>query len=119
MKSIAHRKQIGKYLEKKAFCRSPVWVRICNYIKASRNYTCELCGTRHADKKGLDVHHIIDFSHVAYRLLPSNLALLCTVCHKWAHSKANTEKKFINSPPQEEELQDSHSQSHDDISLAV
>jgi predicted HNH restriction endonuclease len=41
------------------------------------------------------VHHKRAFAHVETRVALDNLVLLCQRCHRWVHSKQNTERRFI------------------------
>ena len=51
--------------------------------------------------KTYEIHHIIPFVYEDYRLDIDNLALLCYDCHKWVHSKKNTNQEFIKEPLKE------------------
>lgn len=58
-----------------------------NKHRNSGRYVCESCGF--ADKLGVmfDVHHLFPL-HAGSRLTnPSDLAVLCPTCHRWAHAK--------------------------------
>lgn len=58
-----------------------------NKHRNSGRYVCESCGF--ADKLGVmfDVHHLFPL-HAGSRLTnPTDLAVLCPTCHRWAHAK--------------------------------
>lgn len=59
----------------------PDWPRIAVSIRL-RDKVCQLCGkTPAANKRALDVHHIVPW-RVSHDNRPGNLIALCRVCHK-------------------------------------
>ncbi len=90
------RRFAAAYQEKKTFCRSPAWVRIRDAAIKRAQFTCEHCGKVMRDGKGFAVHHQVPFEIAPeYRLVLANLKVLCIACHKWTHSKANTERLYL------------------------
>lgn len=84
----------GATAERQAFYSSREWKRACSKVWKRDKAQCQRCSVKGADRK-LHVHHIVSFAVKALRAEPSNLTLLCDKCHRWVHSKANTEKLFI------------------------
>ena len=60
---------------------------------------CDRCGLDHRTidrkKTRFHIHHIDSFAIRERRCDPDNLRLVCSPCHKWIHSAANTEGVFI------------------------
>jgi hypothetical protein len=85
--------------ERQTFYRSPEWKLACRIVWNRADACCERCGAdyRSADRRveRFHVHHIISFAVKAFRAAPSNLALLCTACHRFVHSKANANREFL------------------------
>lgn len=84
--------------ERQAFYQSREWKDACIATWARADAKCERCGIHHntCDARGtFHVHHIVSFMVKELRAEPSNLALLCSKCHRHVHSKANTTKEFI------------------------
>lgn len=83
--------------ERQAFYASPEWKAALKVVWQRDNATCQQCGKRKDQDRGLqfDVHHIVSFANRELRAEPSNLVLLCRPCHLWVHSKENHSKKFL------------------------
>lgn len=79
------------------FYTSTPWVRICRVIRKRDKNCCQRCGRPEQDgKTGHDVHHIAGWKHFPeLRLDAANLILLCRGCHRFIHSKSNTDGRFI------------------------
>lgn len=83
-----------------AFYASEEWKDACSQVWQRDNAICQNCGLDHRDInrqiKKFHIHHIMSFARFPdLRADPSNLILLCDTCHRWVHSRANTDKKFI------------------------
>ena len=84
--------------ERQAFYASDEWKQACKAVWARANAQCERCGCHHnspATRGTFHVHHIVSFAVRAVRADPTNLALLCAPCHRFVHSKANTQSEFL------------------------
>lgn len=80
--------------ERQAFYVSREWAIACSAVWKRDKARCRRCSKPEQEGK-LHVHHIVPFMVVKLRAAVSNLILLCTNCHRWVHSKKNTEKEFI------------------------
>lgn len=83
-----------------AFYASDEWKSACVTVWRRDDAKCQNCGLDHRtiDRKErrFHVHHIASFAaHPDLRADPENLVLLCDTCHRWVHSRANADKKFI------------------------
>lgn len=83
-----------------AFYASDEWKAACVIVWHRDDAKCQNCGLDHRTigrgKRKFHVHHIASFAaHPDLRASADNLMLLCDTCHRWVHSRANTEKKFI------------------------
>jgi len=83
-----------------AFYASDEWRAACVVVWQRDDAICQNCGLDHRtiDRRvrRFHVHHINSFAAFAdLRADPENLVLLCDVCHRWVHSRANADKKFI------------------------
>ncbi len=82
--------------ERQAFYESEEWASACSAVWKRDKATCQRCGKK---KTGEDqvfcVHHIVSFAIKHLRADPANLVLLCEKCHRWVHSNANADRKFI------------------------
>jgi hypothetical protein len=83
--------------ERQAFYLSDEWKAACSTVWKRDKATCRRCGIRHADSLDLPkhIHHIESFKNVALRADPSNLVLLCEVCHWFVHSKRNVDREYL------------------------
>jgi len=83
-----------------AFYASDEWKAACVSVWRRDDAKCRNCGLDHrtinrADRR-FHIHHIASFAaYPDLRAVPENLILLCDTCHRWVHSRANTDKKFI------------------------
>jgi len=59
-----------------------LWLEI---VKNGKN-RCELCGK---ESKGLNAHHLLSRSILAYRWDLDNVAILCAGCHKFKRTSAH------------------------------
>lgn len=81
---------MGDFMAKeysKSFYNSKAWRKLSEYIRVSRDHTCEECG-----EFGDQVHHIIEITpeninDTSITLNESNLQLLCEECHNKKRKK--------------------------------
>ncbi len=83
-----------------AFYASDEWKAACVVVWHRDDAKCQNCGLDHRNidrkERKFHVHHIASFAlHPDKRADPNNLVLLCDTCHRWVHSRANVERKFI------------------------
>lgn len=84
--------------ERQAFYSTEEWSESVKKVWARDNATCQRCGKHHnesGNRGTFHIHHIVSFMVRELRAETSNLVLLCDKCHRWVHSKKNTEKLFI------------------------
>lgn len=92
--------QGGSSPARQAFYASDEWKSACVKVWHRADAKCERCGMDHRtidrEKVKFHVHHIYGFARFPHlRADENNLALLCAPCHRWVHSKANTDKEWI------------------------
>ena len=58
------------------------WFEIANTLKTRRNWKCELCSFQSVGSSLIQVHHI---DHDKSDNQPSNLQVLCAICHGQKH----------------------------------
>ena len=80
--------------ERQAFYTSREWATACVAAWDRDKACCARCGIAH-EERSCAVHHIVSFAVRALRADPDNLVLLCIDCHRFVHSKRNTEGEFI------------------------
>lgn len=85
---------------RQSFYASDEWKAACVKVWHRTDAKCEKCGLDHRtidrNKVKFHVHHIYSFTRYPdLRADENNLALLCAPCHRWVHSKANTDKEWI------------------------
>jgi HNH endonuclease len=83
-----------------AFYASGEWKSACVVVWHRDDAKCQNCGLDHRTinraERRFHIHHIASFAaHPELRADPENLILLCDTCHRWVHSRANADKKFI------------------------
>lgn len=84
--------------ERQVIYSSPEWKDAVKEVWQRDNATCQLCGKYHNDDRRGDfhIHHIYPFADYKHlRTNPDALVLLCAECHRFVHSKKNTEHKFM------------------------
>lgn len=83
--------------QRQAFYTSLEWKSACCIVWKRDNATCCRCGQHKNDARDMPfhIHHIVSFSDKDLRAEPSNLVLLCEVCHLWVHSKKNVKNDYI------------------------
>ena len=88
--------------ERQSFYSSEIWSEVVKEVWKRDNAICQNCGKHHnteLNRGNFHIHHIISFQIPEYRSELDNLILLCKECHRWVHSKKNTNKKFIKEKP--------------------
>lgn len=88
--------------ERQAFYASDEWKAACRDVWHRADARCDRCGLNHRlvnrAQMAFHVHHVASFSlYPSLRSDPANLNLLCAPCHRWVHSRANTESLFLHS----------------------
>lgn len=83
-----------------AFYASEEWKSACSIVWKRDDAKCQNCKLDHRTinrkERSFHIHHIKSFAlHPDLRADPDNLILLCDTCHRWVHSRANTDQKFI------------------------
>lgn len=81
----------------RGFYVSRQWTRVCRAVRKRDCGKCQRCGAVEERGERLhDVHHIASATKFPeLRTDPSNLVLLCRGCHRFVHSRANAERRFI------------------------
>lgn len=77
---------------------SEEWVDAVKAVWARDNAICQRCGKSHNEeinRGNFHIHHIVSFQVKELRTEVDNLVLLCKECHKYVHSKKNTDRLFI------------------------
>ncbi len=84
--------------ERQSFYSSEKWSEVVKKVWSRDNAICQNCGKHHnteINRGNFHIHHIVSFQVKELRSELSNLVLLCKDCHRWVHSKKNTNKLFI------------------------
>lgn len=81
--------------DRQAFYSSPAWALAVKTIWQRDQGKCRRCGAEPKARGEFHIHHIVSFSVVELRVELTNLALLCGACHRWVHSRANTERLYL------------------------
>lgn len=84
--------------ERQSVYATPEWTEAVKAVWKRDNAMCQRCGKHHneTEHRGtFHIHHIIGFANKEKRTDPSNLVLLCKICHRWVHGKKNISKDFI------------------------
>lgn len=91
----------GMTPERQAFYSSTVWKKVCRIVWKRDKGTCQRCKLVKLSQADMPfhIHHIKSFSDVELRADPTNLVVLCAVCHRFVHSRKNIGREFL---PKEE-----------------
>jgi 5-methylcytosine-specific restriction endonuclease McrA len=84
--------------ERQSHYSSLTWAESVKQVWKRDNAICQRCNKNHnteTNRGNFHIHHIVSFQVKELRSELSNLILLCKECHRWVHSKKNTEKQFI------------------------
>ena len=93
--SANHNWKGGCTPERQSFYTSEEWAKTCSFVWKRDKAKCQRCGSHQSAAGQMHIHHIVSFAVRSLRAEPTNLVLLCTPCHRWVHSKRNTERLFI------------------------
>ena len=86
----------GSSPERQRLYASSVGKEVIKQVYARDNYRCVRCGAPKTTPRSLHAHHIHSWAgNPELRFDPSNFVTLCRNCHSWVHSKANTNRDFI------------------------
>ena len=83
--------------ERQSVYSSLRWSDAVKAVWKRDNATCQVCGVHQNYSRDIKfhIHHIESFAVIEKRCEVDNLVLVCPKCHRFLHSKKNTEKKFI------------------------
>lgn len=83
--------------DRQGFYSSLEWKDCVKEIWKRDNATCQRCYKNQKDNRTdkFHIHHIISFQNIETRANLDNLILLCPKCHRWIHSKKNTNNELI------------------------
>lgn len=83
--------------QRQAFYASSEWRRACSFVWKRDNAKCQRCcaDRRTSPDLPMHIHHIVGFADADLRADPSNLVLLCEVCHRFVHSRRNTKREYL------------------------
>lgn len=89
--------------ERQTLYRSEAWRDAIKVTWKRADARCERCGIDYRTvKRGprgtFHVHHLLSFVCRELRTEPTNLALLCTPCHRFVHSSRNVAGMFLAEP---------------------
>jgi site-specific DNA-cytosine methylase len=86
------------HLKDNNFYTTKKWKQAVRQVWSRDKSLCSKCGIH--DKESRYTHHIHHVKPFAIkkddRANPDNLILLCFKCHRWAHSKENTARQFLD-----------------------
>lgn len=86
----------GTTPERQRVYRSQAWKKSVRAAYLRDGYTCQRCGAPKRGHKGLHAHHIRSWAeYPELRLDTDNLVTLCSRCHAWVHSTANTTGQYL------------------------
>jgi 5-methylcytosine-specific restriction endonuclease McrA len=87
--------------QRQSFYTSQAWKDACSFVWKRDAATCQRCGIHRTEQPDLPfhIHHIESFAVVRLRAEPSNLVLLCEICHHFVHSKGNVDGSFLPKRP--------------------
>jgi hypothetical protein len=87
--------------ERQAFYASGEWKKVCSLVWKRDKATCQRCGLYRTDQPDMPfhIHHIRSFAFADLRAIPSNLVLLCEVCHQFVHSRENVAREYLPEGP--------------------
>lgn len=83
--------------ERQAVYSSEEWGKAIKEVWGRDKGICNRCGLKQNENRStkFHIHHIISFQNKEQRCNLDNLILLCSSCHRWVHSRKNTNKEFI------------------------
>lgn len=80
--------------ERQAFYSTDEWKEVSKLVWKRDKATCQRCGLVKHRGVRFNIHHIVSFSVKELRVEPKNLVLLCHKCHRFVHSRKNTDNEF-------------------------
>ena len=83
--------------ERQEFYASAEWAEAARLVYNRDNFHCKRCEGVYTPKNPHHIHHKIPFIFKEYRLVLTNLVLVCQDCHNFIHSKKNVRREFIES----------------------
>lgn len=84
--------------ERQRLYRTNEWRELVRGVFRRDGFCCARCGQTKMGKVKLHAHHIYPFAdYPEHRFDPDNLVTLCSECHTWVHSLANTDREYL--PP--------------------
>ena len=87
----------GSSPERQSLYSRGEWKELVKDIYARDNYTCQRCRAGKTPENKLNAHHIKPWAgHPELRSEPSNIITLCVRCHRWIHSKENTNNEYLS-----------------------
>ena len=87
--------------ERQAFHLSPEWKKCTQEVWRRDRALCQRCELKMAPGVEMHIHHKVSFAYRPLGAAPSNLVLLCDLCHDWVHSRKNKSREWIEEPPQQ------------------
>jgi 5-methylcytosine-specific restriction endonuclease McrA len=95
----------GKTPERQGFYSSIEWKTVAKAVWKRDRGTCQRCHKYALGRGGKDfhIHHIVSFAYAPLRLEPTNLVLVCNTCHRWIHSRRNSDQQWLSTIPTQEE----------------
>jgi hypothetical protein len=85
----------GHTPDRQGFYSSMEWAEASRAVWKRDKSTCQRCGSTPTERGTFHIHHIVPFAVKELRSELTNLVLLCSTCHRWVHSRSNTERLFI------------------------
>jgi hypothetical protein len=86
----------GTTPERQRLYKQGKWQEFVQQIYTRDGFHCVKCNHAHTGPRTLHCHHIQSWAtNPDLRFDLDNCITLCSVCHNWVHSKANTEKAYI------------------------
>jgi 5-methylcytosine-specific restriction endonuclease McrA len=94
---LNHRWLGGVTPDRQTFYTSQAWKAACSAVWKRDGARCRKCSVRRNDAPDtpFHVHHVVSFANKTLRADPSNLVLLCEVCHFFVHSRRNVDREFL------------------------
>lgn len=86
----------GSSPERQRLYAQSFWKVLAKTVYERDGYKCQRCGVPHCKGHRLHAHHILPWAgHPDTRFDLTNITTLCSECHHWVHSRANTHKAFL------------------------
>lgn len=91
----------GSTPERQRVYASAEWAAVVRDVLARDGYRCVRCGSgntrkTHRGRSLLHAHHVKGWAaHPDLRLDPGNIVTMCATCHRWTHSRKNTDRLWL------------------------